>query len=103
MFWYNSSFDICTKNWVVENAFELRHNPIVVLEGQSDQKSFLEFTYVTNPGAAWSMLSDYPMVLTVVALAPLCYICFPFSVRNLQDSQSIYIWYDLWWNRRKSK
>ena len=65
-------FDICTKNWVVENAFELRHNPIVVLEGQSDQKSFLEFTYVTNPGAAWSMLSDYPMVLTVLAALALC-------------------------------
>ena len=69
-------FDICTKNWVVENAFELRHNPIVVLEGQSDQKSFLEFTYVTNPGAAWSMFSDYPEVLTVLALFALSAIFF---------------------------
>ena len=29
--------------------------------------ALLEITYVTNPGAAWSMLSDYPEFLTLLA------------------------------------
>ena len=28
----------------------------------------MEFTYVTNPGAAWSLFSDYPEVLTLLAI-----------------------------------
>ena len=36
----------------------------MVLMGRSH---YLEFTYITNPGAAWSMLSDYPMLLTILA------------------------------------
>ena len=57
--------DLVTKIWVVENAHELMLYPIVVLDGIDGQKSLLEFTYITNPGAAWSMLSDYPMLLTI--------------------------------------
>jgi len=30
--------------------------------------AFMEFTYVTNPGAAWSLFSDYPEVLTLLAI-----------------------------------
>ena len=52
---------------MVENAHDLMLYPIVVLEGINGQKSLLEFTYITNPGAAWSMLSDYPMLLTILA------------------------------------
>jgi signal peptidase II len=59
--------DLVTKIWVVENAHELMLYPIVVLDGIDGQKSLLEFTYITNPGAAWSMLSDYPMLLTILA------------------------------------
>ena len=64
--------DLVTKIWVVENSFELRHYPITVLSGAEGQRSLIEFTYVTNPGAAWSMLSDYPMMLTILAGVALC-------------------------------
>ena len=59
--------DLITKAWVVNNSTELRNSPIVVLDWIKGHETFLEFTYVTNPGAAWSMFSDYPQVLTVVA------------------------------------
>ena len=62
--------DLATKHWAVENADDLSNFPIVVLDWMNGHKAFMEFTYVTNPGAAWSMFSDYPEVLTgLVALA----------------------------------
>ena len=61
------SLDIATKVWVVKNSTDLRNSPIVVLDWIDGHESFLEFTYITNPGAAWSMFSDYPQVLTVLA------------------------------------
>ena len=60
-------FDLATKVWVVENSVELRRNPMEVLDLIEGEHAFLEFTYVTNPGAAWSMFSDYPEVLTALA------------------------------------
>ena len=60
-------FDLATKNWAVENSANLRNAPIVVFDWISGHEAFLEFTYVTNPGAAWSMFSDYPEVLTSLA------------------------------------
>ena len=59
--------DQASKVWVVENSVELRRNPIEVIDLIEGDHAFLEFTYVTNPGAAWSMFSDYPKVLTVLA------------------------------------
>ena len=59
--------DLATKAWVVENSVELRRHPMEVLDWIEGDPCFLEFTYVTNPGAAWSMFSDYPKVLTVLA------------------------------------
>jgi signal peptidase II len=59
--------DLATKSWVVKNSVDLRNTPIVVLDWIEGHQSFLEFTYITNPGAAWSMFSDYPQVLTVLA------------------------------------
>ena len=59
--------DQASKAWVVENSVELRRNPIEVLDLIEGDRAFLEFTYVTNPGAAWSMFSDFPEVLTVLA------------------------------------
>jgi signal peptidase II len=52
---------------VVEHAVELRRNPIVLIDALDGQPAFLEFTYVTNPGAAWSLFSDYPEALTLLA------------------------------------
>ena len=37
------------------------------IDGMSGLDALLEITYVTNPGAAWSMFSDYPEFLTVLA------------------------------------
>jgi len=51
----------------VEHAVELRRNPIVVIDAIEGNPAFLEFTYVTNPGAAWSLFSDYPEALTLLA------------------------------------
>lgn len=68
--------DIATKSWVVENALELRSYPLVVLDLLDGKEAFLEFTYVTNPGAAWSMLSDYPQFLTALACFALLSIYF---------------------------
>ena len=61
------SLDQATKHWVVERAVELRRNPIQVLDFIEGPNVFLEITYVTNPGAAWSMFSDYPNALTALA------------------------------------
>ena len=63
--------DLTTKTWVVENSTELRRNPIEIIDLVEGREAFLEFTYVTNPGAAWSMFSDYPGYLTILALAAL--------------------------------
>ncbi len=70
------SLDLASKAWVVENSVELRRNPIVVLDLIEGDRCFLEFTYVTNPGAAWSMFSDYPEVLTLLAFIALASIYF---------------------------
>ena len=59
--------DQASKAWVVQHSEELRHDPIEVLDLIEGEPSFLEFTYVTNPGAAWSMPSDFPEVLTALA------------------------------------
>jgi len=63
--------DQATKAWVVKNSAELRRNPIEVLDLIDGNRGFLEFTYVTNPGAAWSMFSDFPEVLTILAVVAL--------------------------------
>jgi signal peptidase II len=63
--------DQWTKSLVVESAVELRRNPILVVDGFEGPEAFFEITYVTNPGAAWSMFSDYPQVLTVLAIIAL--------------------------------
>jgi signal peptidase II len=68
--------DLATKAWVVENSIDLRQNPIEVLDLIEGDRCFLEFTYVTNPGAAWSMFSDYPGVLTLLAVVALASIYF---------------------------
>ena len=68
--------DQATKAWVVENSVELKRNSIVVLDLIEGDPCFLEFTYVTNPGAAWSMYSDYPGVLTLLAVVALASIYF---------------------------
>lgn len=59
--------DQLSKSWVVERAVELRRNPIVFFDPTDGAKALLEITYVTNPGAAWSMFSDYPEALTLLA------------------------------------
>jgi signal peptidase II len=54
--------DQWTKAWVVEHAVELRRNPIVVIDAIEG-----------NPaGAAWSLFSDYPEALTLLASFALC-------------------------------
>jgi len=63
--------DQWTKSLVVQDAEELRRNPIIVLDILEGSENLLEFTYITNPGAAWSMLSDYPEALTILALTAL--------------------------------
>jgi signal peptidase II len=70
------SLDQATKHWVVERAVELRRNPIQVLDFIDGPNVFLEITYVTNPGAAWSMFSDYPNALTALAAIALLAIFF---------------------------
>lgn len=68
--------DLASKAWVVQNAVELRHNPIEIIDWLEGDRAFLKFTYVTNPGAAWSMFSDYPEVLTFLAIVALASIYF---------------------------
>ena len=67
--------DLLTKTWVVDNSQSLRYDPITIIDGIEGDESFLEITYVTNPGAAWSMLSEYPEFLTVLAGVALISIC----------------------------
>ena len=69
------TLDQWSKSLVVENSKELQENPLVILE-LIDGENFLEFTYITNPGAAWSMFSDYPKALTLLALTALISIFF---------------------------
>ena len=68
--------DQWTKSWAVEHAVELRRNPILVIDGLDGPPVLLEFTYVTNPGAAWSLFSDYPEALTLLAMVALFSIFF---------------------------
>jgi signal peptidase II len=63
--------DQSSKSWVVRNSIELRQNPMEVLDLIEGDRGLLEFTYVTNPGAAWSMFSDFPEVLTLLAVVAL--------------------------------
>ena len=49
---------------------------MVIIDLLEGPENLLEFTYITNPGAAWSMLSDYPEALTVLALTALLAIFF---------------------------
>ena len=63
--------DQVTKSWAQGNAAALREHPILVLDFIDGPEAFLEFTYITNPGAAWSMFSDFPGVLTVLAFVAL--------------------------------
>ena len=73
--------DLATKEWAVREKVRLARDPIEVIDG------LLEFTYVTNPGAAWSMFSDYPQILT--ALAGLALVGVFFFRRQLElDSRS---------------
>ncbi|MEC8355083.1 MAG: signal peptidase II [Verrucomicrobiota bacterium] len=68
--------DQWSKSLVVENSKELQENPIVILDAIHGRENLLEFTYITNPGAAWSMFSDYPEALTLLALTALISIFF---------------------------
>ena len=63
--------DLLTKSWIVGRAEGLTTNPIVIIDAIAGAPAFLKITYVTNPGAAWSMLSDYPVFLTVLAAVAL--------------------------------
>ncbi|HCY57263.1 MAG TPA: signal peptidase II [Opitutae bacterium] len=79
-FWVLFALVVTTDQWskslVVENSKELQENPIVILELINGRENLLEFTYITNPGAAWSMFSDYPEALTLLALTALISIFF---------------------------
>ena len=68
--------DQWTKSWVVNHSVELRRNPVVLIDALEGPPVLLEFTYVTNPGAAWSLFSDYPKALTLLALVALSCIFF---------------------------
>ena len=63
--------DQVTKSWAQGKASLLRENPILVLDFIDGPEAFLEFTYITNPGAAWSMFSNFPEVLTALAFVAL--------------------------------
>ena len=52
-------------------SVELRNEPVLVFDWITGPHAFLELTYVTNPGAAWSLFSDYPVALTVLAAVAL--------------------------------
>ena len=80
--------DLITKAWVVENSEELRNSPIVVFDWIQGYRCFMEFTYVTNPGAAWSMFSDYPQVLTALAAFALLAI---FLFRRSLELEKVYM------------
>ena len=63
--------DQVTKSWAQGKAEALRGNPVLVFDFIDGPEAFLEFTYITNPGAAWSMLSDFPEFLTALAFVAL--------------------------------
>ncbi len=63
--------DQASKSWAERNKDLLREEPMLLLDWLEGPEAFLEFTYVTNPGAAWSMFSEYPQVLTLLAGAAL--------------------------------
>ena len=84
--------DQWTKTWVVNHAVELRRNPIVVVDGLDGPQALLEFTYVTNPGAAWSLFSDYPGALTLLAILALVCIFFFVNIWSFSDTRySLYL------------
>ena len=62
--------DQISKTW----ADRFRENPIEVFDWEGFLR--LGFTYVTNPGASFSMLSDYPEFLTCLAVTALLSIWF---------------------------
>ncbi len=63
--------DQASKSWAERNSLLLREEPLLLLDWLEGPEAFLEFTYITNPGAAWSMFSEYPQVLTLLAGAAL--------------------------------
>ena len=63
--------DQVTKSWAQGKAEALREHPVLVFDFIDGPEAFLEFTYITNPGAAWSMFSDYPELLTALAFVAL--------------------------------
>ena len=83
--------DQWTKSWAVQHAVELRRNPILVIDGLDGPHALLEFTYVTNPGAAWSLFSDYPEALTLLAMVALFSIFFFRKHLELQRMSLQYI------------
>lgn len=86
--------DQATKTWVVNRAAELRSNPVEVLDLIEGPRVFLEFTYIVNFGAAWSMFSDFPEILT--ALACLALVSIYFFRKSLQlERNSIQIIFGL--------
>jgi signal peptidase II len=68
--------DQLTKSWAERNQEELIQHPIVVVDLLEGHEALLEFTFITNPGAAWSMFSDFPEVLTALAFVALISIFF---------------------------
>ena len=76
----------------MENAFELRRNPIQVIDLIDGHDALLEFTYITNPGAAWSMFSEYPQYLTLLAFVALlqCFVQKAFGITS--HASTNYFW-----------
>jgi len=62
-----------------------------VIDGLDGPPALLEFTYVTNPGAAWSLFSDYPEALTLLAMVALFSIFFFRKHLELQRMSLQYI------------
>ena len=83
--------DQWSKSLVVGKAIELRNHPVIVLDLLDGPENFLEFTYITNPGAAWSMLSDYPEFLTLLAIAALFSIFFFRKTLELEKFQHQFV------------
>ena len=63
----------------------------MVIDGLDGPPALLEFTYVTNPGAAWSLFSDYPEALTLLAMVALFSIFFFRKHLELQRMSLQYI------------
>ena len=62
-----------------------------MIDGLDGPPALLEFTYVTNPGAAWSLFSDYPEALTLLAMVALFSIFFFRKHLELQRMSLQYI------------